>query len=79
MTPVLDIRPAIYLIPNHHTPKPYFDFIGCVSWQGPSPDEVALVEGGRRLGFEFLRRKCVLRFVGPFTHIIIFPAKSETA
>lgn len=32
--------------------------------QGPSPDEVALVEGGRRLGFEFLRRKCALRFVG---------------
>lgn len=24
--------------------------------QGPSPDEVALVEGGKRLGFEFLRR-----------------------
>ncbi len=26
--------------------------------QGPSPDEVALVEGGRRLGFEFVRRRC---------------------
>lgn len=24
--------------------------------QGPSPDEVALVEGGRQLGFEFLSR-----------------------
>ena len=24
--------------------------------QGPSPDEVALVEGGRLLGFEFVRR-----------------------
>ncbi len=24
--------------------------------QGPSPDEVALVEGGRQLGFEFLAR-----------------------
>ena len=24
--------------------------------QGPSPDEVALVEAGRRLGFEFLGR-----------------------
>ncbi|DBA65766.1 hypothetical protein WJX79_001197 [Trebouxia sp. C0005] len=26
------------------------------SFQGPSPDEVALVEGGRQLGFEFLSR-----------------------
>ncbi len=24
--------------------------------QGPSPDEVALVEGGRQLGFEFVSR-----------------------
>lgn len=24
--------------------------------QGPSPDEVALVEGGRQLGFEFVAR-----------------------
>lgn len=24
--------------------------------QGPSPDEVALVEGGKKIGFEFLRR-----------------------
>jgi len=24
--------------------------------QGPSPDEVALVEGGRQLGFEFMKR-----------------------
>ena len=24
--------------------------------QGPSPDEVALVEGGRQLGFEFISR-----------------------
>jgi len=24
--------------------------------QGPSPDEVALVEGGRQLGFEFVKR-----------------------
>ncbi len=27
-----------------------------LSVQGPSPDEVALVEGGRQLGFEFLKR-----------------------
>ena len=26
------------------------------AWQGPSPDEVALVEGARQLGYEFLRR-----------------------
>jgi magnesium-transporting ATPase (P-type) len=26
------------------------------AWQGPSPDEVALVEGGRQLGFEFVER-----------------------
>jgi len=27
-----------------------------LAMQGPSPDEVALVEGGRQLGFEFLSR-----------------------
>ena len=35
--------------------------------QGPSPDEVALVEGGRQLGFEFVKRVkdgCVLRLAG---------------
>lgn len=29
--------------------------VGC-SVQGPSPDEVALVEGGKQLGFEFVHR-----------------------
>ena len=35
--------------------------------QGPSPDEVALVEGGRQLGFEFLSRSMqgiTLRMLG---------------
>ena len=35
--------------------------------QGPSPDEVALVEGGRQLGFEFLSRNMqgvTLRMLG---------------
>ena len=35
--------------------------------QGPSPDEVALVEGGRQLGFEFVSRNMsgvVLRIAG---------------
>ena len=35
--------------------------------QGPSPDEVALVEGGRQLGFEFLSRSnqgVTLRMLG---------------
>lgn len=27
-----------------------------MAWQGPSPDEVALVDAARQLGFEFLSR-----------------------
>ena len=35
-------------------PKPIRHTSGIL--QGPSPDEVALVDGARRLGFEFLAR-----------------------
>ena len=39
---------------------PNFPYTMSIVWlfdlQGPSPDEVALVEGGRQLGFEFLSR-----------------------
>ena len=47
----------------------------CLTMQGPSPDEVALVLGGRQLGFEFVersRRSLTIRMLGQeMTHQVL--------